>query len=153
MAVIVLAGCRGRSTPIPADIPRLIEDLRGGDDVARADAAASLGTLGSEGRTAEPALMLALRDESELVREKALAALIAIGPTESMIPALVDCLRDSDLKMRAQAAIALGEIGPSARSAIPGLIRALRDHDESVRTQASEALDQIDPTRRSAGSE
>jgi len=116
-----------------------------GDDASRAKAAKAIGRLGAEGKPALPALLGALRDESELVRQNALRAIIAIGPDPKAINALTNCLKDSDNLVRALSATALGQAGFVARQSIPALRQALEDRDESVQKEAADALMKIDP--------
>jgi HEAT repeat protein len=143
------AGCHAkaqRSNPSEEQIPNLIQELKSGDDHGRAKAAEAIGRLGPEGKPALPALLLALRDEGELVRQNALRAIIAIGPDARAIDGLTIALRDSDDTVRALSASALGGLGPLARRSIPALREAMQDRDENVQKQATDALNRIDPS-------
>jgi HEAT repeat protein len=125
------------------DIPRLIRDLKEGDENGRAEAAEALGELGADGKPALPALLSALGDEGERVRQNALRAIIAIGPDARTTQALTNSLKDSDPLVRALSANALGQLGPLARKSIPALCEALHDRDEDVQKEAATALEAI----------
>jgi HEAT repeat protein len=149
LLVLVATGCHSeswRSNPTVDDIPRLIQELREGDEPDRIGAAETLGRLGADAKSALPALLLALRDEGESVRQAGLSAIIAIGPDFRAMEALTVSLRDSDNAVRAMSATALGQLGPVARQTIPALRHALQDSDETVQKEASEALLRIDPS-------
>jgi len=141
----VALGCQSgsKSNVSATDIPGLIRDLKGGDENTRAEAAESLGELGADGKPALPALLSALGDEGERVRQNVLRAIIAIGPDENTIQPLTNSLKDSDNEVRALSASALGQLGPSARKSIPALREALHDRDEDVRKEAADALKAI----------
>jgi len=119
-----------------------------------------------------PALIDALKDEDEGVRERAAEVLVKIG--ETAVPALIDALKDEDLFVRMEAAEVLGKIGVNDEQfetiikmlkngkrweerhgaamalgclkdirAVPALIDALKDEDEVMRMEAAEALEKI----------
>jgi HEAT repeat protein len=148
ITLAAVAGCH-HERPAPslsaADIPDLIQDLKTGDERDRADAAQALGQLGPDAKPALPALLLALRDEGEWVRERALEAILAIGPDPRAVESLVTGLKDSDEQVRELSAKALGKIGTAARKSIPALREATRDRQERVQKAAADALLQIDP--------
>jgi HEAT repeat protein len=145
-ALVVAAfalGCHAgsdRSNTSANDIPRLIQDLKEGDENCRAEAAEALGDLGADGKAALPALVSALGDEGERVRQNVLRAIIAIGPDAKATPALTNSLKDSDSLVRALSANALGQLGPLARQSVPALREALHDRDETVKKEAADAL-------------
>jgi len=144
-------GCRAESrysNPTTEDIPRLIQDLKEGDDASRAQAAEALGLLGPNGKAALPALLVALRDEYELVRQNALYSIIAIGPDATATEALTSSLKDSDNFVRALSANALGQLGALARQSVPALREALHDRDENVQKEATDALKAILGTKQ-----
>src|SRR5262249_32919061 len=147
LVLVATGGCHSeswRSNPTVEDIPRLIQELKEGDEPDRIGAAEALGRLGADAKSALPALLLVLRDEGESVRQAGLRAIIAIGPDVKAMAALAVSLRDSDNTVRALSATALGQLGPVARQTIPGLRQALLDSDETVQREASEALLRID---------
>jgi len=146
LVVAALAlGCQsGSSSNLSTnDIPRLIRDLKQGDENTRAEAAEALGDLGADGKPALPALLMALGDEGERVRQNVLRAIVAIGPDEKAIQPLTNSLKDSDNIVRALSASALGQLGPLARKSIPALREALHDRDENVQKEAADALKAI----------
>jgi len=143
-------GCQSdsRSNVSANDIQRLIRDLKQGDENTRAEAAEALGDLGTAGKKALPALLMALGDEGERIRQNALRAIIAIGPDEKAIQPLTNSLKDSDNEVRALSANALGQLGPLARKSIPALREAIHDRDENVQKEAAEALRAISGTEK-----
>jgi HEAT repeat protein len=146
LIVVLAVGCGAeswQSNPSGEDIPRLIQVLKAGDENSRANAAEALGSLGADGKSALPALLSALGDEGERVRQNALRAIIAIGPDATATQPLTNSLKDSDNLVRALSANALGQIGPSARPSIPALREALQDRDENVQKEAADALKAI----------
>jgi hypothetical protein len=79
-----------------------------------------------------------LRDSDPRVRQEALDALDAMGPSNSLaVPELVQALKDDSSWVRLGAIRALGRIGPAAREALPALDKLQRDHPE---TDANELL-------------
>ena len=150
--IVALAlGCQSESNSDTSvkDIPRLIRDLKEGDENTRAEAAEALSDLGAEGKPALPALLMALGDEGERVRQNALRAILAIGPDEKAIQPLTNSLKDSDNVVRALSASALGQLGPLARKSVPALREALHDRDETVQKEAAAALKAIVGTEKS----
>jgi HEAT repeat protein len=138
-------GCQSESNSNVSakDVPRLIRDLKEGDENTRAEAAEALGDLGPDGKPALPAVLSALGDEGERVRQNALRAIIAIGPDEKAIQPLTNSLKDSDNIVRALSANALGQLGSLARRSVPALREALHDRDENVQKEAADALKAI----------
>jgi HEAT repeat protein len=108
----------------------------------RLEAARALGGLGLDSRTAQPALVEALKDPEKLVRRAAAEALGQMG-TEA-IPLLVRLLGTENERAREGAARALGQMGLAARSTVPALLRLKKDGSSAVRTQAALALWFID---------
>jgi HEAT repeat protein len=97
------------------------------------------------------ALMLALQDSDENVRERAAATLGSLGPAaKEAIPALARGLKDSDLWVRKEAASAIGEIGEGDSTGLAALINALNDNDYMVSTEASSSLARLRPASRVA---
>jgi HEAT repeat protein len=79
-----------------------------------------------------------LRDGSPVARERAVAALLALG--EPAVPVLAGVVADRDSSVRTLAIFCLGQLGPKARGAVPALVEALRDPDWIVRKYAAVAL-------------
>lgn len=82
--------------------------------------------------------IIALQDEDEAVRHKAVAALDAIGPPA--VDALIVALKDESETARARAAWALGRLGPNANQSVHALAVALQDKNKAVRMQAASTL-------------
>ncbi len=111
--------------------------LRTGDWVERLRAVREMGATGSP--TALPALLGAVRDEHEAVRDAAVNAIAVFGTAAR--PILVALLSDPSPGLRATAATALGDLGRA--EALPALLEALYDEDDRVHAAAVKAIAQI----------
>lgn len=126
-----------------------------------------LGRLGGKARQAVPALIRALKDDSQRyealtpdfidqvpVRGDVVAALGAIGPAaKSASNQLSKIMReDADVRLRPIAALALWRIGEQRDAAMQALLSQLEgvDHDEHYPAAAAEALGEIGPAARPA---
>jgi HEAT repeat protein len=108
-------------------------------------AAEKLGDLGFSSRSAVPALITALRDSDEHVRNRAASALGDIGPeAAAAVPAFLASLRNDveEWHVKSTASEALGKINVQPKEVVPALILALRDPDSHVRFMTVEALGQ-----------
>jgi HEAT repeat protein len=138
-------------------IPPIIRLLRSEHRTLRSQAAVVLGKFGPSARVACAALLVALDDEKEYVRNSAEEALNAVSPIESetalgrvapgdekAIEALGLALAgDPDVDVRNAAARCLGWMGPQAAAAVPVMIRALNDGDGTVRVHVMVGLGRI----------
>ncbi|MCZ6676829.1 MAG: HEAT repeat domain-containing protein [Candidatus Poribacteria bacterium] len=95
--------------------------------------------LGMIGESAVPALIAAINDADEWVRQNAVAALGRIGDPAA-VPALIEALNDEDERIRERAIVSLGLIG---KPAVPALVEALRETNVAVREQVIDALNRI----------
>ena len=95
---------RGLANPLPA---------------GRVRAARELAKLGPAAAGALPALTAAVEDGDQAVREAAVQAFAALGPTA--VAPLVQFLSHSDKYVRRNATWGLGKLGPHARSAMAWL--------------------------------
>ena len=128
------------------------------DEKVRSEAAWALVRIGSEAKSAIPALTELLKDKDGLVRWAAIETLGKIGPeAKTAVPALTELLKDRDDNVQ-WAAKSLGMIGPDAKAAVPALTELLKDKDVDVRWSAVMALGSIGsetknaiPTRRVFG--
>lgn len=138
-AALAAMGCRtvGEQTPVAREIAR----LGSADPAERAEAAASLESMGAEAAIASPALVTALGDPERPVREAAQSALMAFG-MRALDP-LVDALGDANRERRGRAVVILGRLGPPALPAAAGLERILRGDDREIRRDAAFALTRI----------
>ena len=102
--------------------------------------------LRSIGPEVIPALITALRDTNQSVRENAAGVLGTMYRGASpAVPALIAALGDTNCVVRSQAAEALGHIGPPAASAVPTLLATLRDPKPEVRASAASVIGNIVP--------
>ena len=102
-------------------------------------AAYNLGQIGSNARSAIPALAAALDSPNPDVRFVVAKALGKIG-SEAAVPALVQALQDKDENVRMAAAIALDNMGPESQAALPVLQKTFRDGNWFVRSHAAAAF-------------
>lgn len=122
----------------------LIGNLRSSDENVQYNSADALAKVG---KPAVPALIEALKDKNESVREYASWALVSIAREHpkydwrSAAPALIDALKDENWVVRANVATAFAETDDA--SAVPALIERLRDEDSEVRARAATALEWI----------
>jgi len=121
----------------------ITESLKAEDPRSRHAAARTLGELGSQARSAIPALLVALGDADPSVRFQVSASLKKIGPRADAALALAMALRTGDPDSRARIAEVLGRMGPEASATVPDLVQALEDPSENVRRAAGTALRRI----------
>ena len=133
-------------------IAALQKALRDANEAVRLNATYALAAIGEP---AVPALIEALREESEATWKRNLNrndftnpsqldapyGLAAIG--EPAVPALSAELGARDWWVRAAAANALGCMGRAAEAAVPALLGALKDESEWVRRNAADTLGNI----------
>jgi HEAT repeat protein len=120
-----------------------VADVMKGDKLPnqRAAAAAVLGQMGPNAKTAINIMVESLKDPEPAVRAAVAEGLGRIGDeAKGSIPKLVLLLKDADAGPRLAAAFALGRIGPDAAVAVPELANALTtDADVNVRKEAARA--------------
>lgn len=92
-------------------------------------------------RSSKPALLRALAESRDAVRNEAALTLIEIG--DSSVPQVTEQLQSVQPMVRLKACDILGRIGPSAASAVPKLLPRLQDEDELVVRAAATALGNI----------
>lgn len=129
----------------PSEIPRLILDLKNGDEDTRVHAAYRLGLVNPPESAGEAisTLIAALNDPSVQVRIHSASALGDLK-AEAAIQPLIDHLSDADGEVIVFAAQSLGEIGPKALSAVPYLLPLLEsDGCAGSRRVAAIALGRI----------
>jgi len=114
---------RGLANPLPA---------------GRIRAARELAKLGPAAAGAVPALTAAVEDGDQAVREAAVQAFAAFGPTA--VAPLIHFLSHPDKYVRRNATWGLGKLGPHARSAMASLCSALHDPDPRTASGAAQAL-------------
>jgi HEAT repeat protein len=124
VALIHIAGPSQERVGALADLLRLREPCDG----AAAYAAAELGKLGRQAKSAAPQLLNAFEHPDAQVRVNAADALGQVGADpKKAVPALIGLLKDDpEREVRRSAAGALGEWGAAAVAAVPALRKALR---------------------------
>ncbi len=133
-----------------AEVRDLVARLGNADSDVRRAAAKELGELGSEARSAVPALTKALNDRDLFVRRFAAEALGKIGPdAKSAIPALSKMTSDSRKEVALAAVEALGKMGPDAIDALITTVKGT-GKDPAVRSRAAQSLGKMGPEARSA---
>jgi HEAT repeat protein len=141
-----------------AAVPQLAQALDDKYYFVRMNAGLALFRLRTAARPAIPALIKAIKDDSNqtnlktfliTVQEQAVLALgrASAGTTEG-VPTLTELLAsDKPESLRRSAAQALGEVGPEARSAVPKL-RELSGHpNDYIRQTVERALEKIGADR------
>jgi HEAT repeat protein len=130
-----------------ADVSKLAADLASDDAAARATAAEALAQFGAEAQPAAIALVRAIGDANEEVREQATAALEELGPPRvDDLPALLPLLKADKPDVAFWAATLIGRLGSAAVSAVPALAAILNGTQAvAVRQRVAWALGQIGP--------
>jgi HEAT repeat protein len=108
------------------------------DDEVRIAAVTALGGMGSSTSHAISALVDALNNDSDAVRDAASEALSKLG--RAAVPALIAALKSPHIYQRAWAVQALGRINPIPTNAERALRLALNDKSEIVKNEAAAAL-------------
>ena len=112
---LACVGC-GKSNPTGPSADELRGRLKSPDAGARREAAAALGRLGPDARTAVADLAAALADPDDGVRVNAATALWSVGAdARSAVPDLGRAVKDRNAEVRLCAAGALGEAGQDER--------------------------------------
>ncbi len=138
------------------DDPRLatamIRMLKSSDAMKRSGAASILSHLNPPAPTAVPALIEALKDETQGVRHSSAVALGRYEGTErkAAVPALIDALQDEDEEVRSNVAKSLVRYGAGAGRVVPTAIGLLRSENPSLRARAAEILGAFGPAAGSA---
>ncbi len=127
-----------------SDVDEEVKHLASADSSERVSAAAHLGQMGTEAKSATAQLISLLdTDESSQVRAECAHALGNIGPAAAAaIPSLIAFLQNKKCGYdRAYAPTAIGQIGLDPDKSVPALILALQSDEEPVvRELAARAL-------------
>jgi HEAT repeat protein len=112
----------------------------------RTAAVDALGTISARREDVRNALLVALKDRSDIVQSAACGALGSMGPeARCAIPHLTALLIQSEASSRRSVVRALGRIAPEDRQAFPALVETLTDPDHDVRKAAVKALGNVGP--------
>lgn len=125
-------------------VGQLVEALQKAE--LRAVAAAVLGHIGPDAKTAVPTLLELLKIEKDPTnRRELLLALSSIAPTtKEAVPLAIDSLADPEERVVLAACLLLGKIGPDAKEAVPALKKLLDSKDEVIHDFAAKALQSIE---------
>lgn len=106
-----------------------------------------LGRIGPDAKDAVPALVEALRGETDKdARREIFMSLSNIGPaSDAIVPELLKDLKSEDIQLKAGATYALGAMGASAKEALPEIRKNLTARDEKLRLLSVWALVRIAP--------
>jgi HEAT repeat protein len=112
------------------------------------------------GPVSVPTLLVALEDETQQLRLKAVECLGRVKPTSAeVVSRLVALLDDQDYEIRKGAFRAITVVGPPAKQHDPQLVEKLTNtlndlkEDETIRSLAHDALKKIDPRKGLMGVE
>ena len=120
----------------------LVEALSDPDPLVREYSAWALGQIGEEVNTdATIALVSALGDENQSVKNTAAKALGNVGLREPMVPLLVEGLTVGEVQSRRAVVQALMQL--EVKEAYAALIASLKDNDPQVRQGAIAALGEL----------
>jgi len=122
-------------------VPFLLEALKDGNELARELCTSVLCSIGPVSERVIPALINALADGCEIVRNGSANALGYIG--SQALPALIKALQHENEWVRAKSAYSIGRMGLEAKSAVPFLVTARRDKSPRVRSKSARALNRI----------
>jgi HEAT repeat protein len=104
--------------------------LRDPDPRTASGAAQALGSLGTDGAEAVPALAEAMRGTNIVLCRLASKALSQIGPPA--LATLIAHLQHADPFVRGESALAIGWMGAAARTAVPFLVRVVRGPESAL---------------------
>ena len=130
----------------PGAVPELIAALEDPNPHVCIGAAAALGYIGSDAKTAVGPLVTALEKDDPQTRNGIIHGLQGIGPDASAaVPALTKMLDSDEFHTQYWACRALSAIGPAAAPTTPVLCRLTVEGTASVRRHAAAALGDVGP--------
>lgn len=133
------------------DVSTLAARLASNDADARAKAAEQLAQLGSDAANAAPALVLAVADDDERIREWACAALEEIQPQACDSNAFNASLHHGNADVVYWSVTMLGRLGDDAADAVEKLVNLMRSSSRAhLRRRAAWALGKIGPSAATA---
>jgi HEAT repeat protein len=131
------------------ELDRLIQTLKAGDDLARADAAKEIGYEGSRAARALPALIAALSDPSQQVRSEVLVYIDCFGASaQPAVPIVLGMINGSTSDTEVCRAIhALGGLAKAVPEAATALLALLDGPSSNIRAWAASVTDRagLDP--------
>jgi len=114
-----------------------VQALRSDRAAERFAAAAALGALGADAKSALPALVAALSDSESAVRKEAGRALVRVGARVKDIPKLLQRLESGDFDVAQMICEALGDLGAQA---VAPLVAVLESDNDRFRSYVVTAL-------------
>ncbi len=131
----------GKAPAAPKSVAELLADLNSPNPSVASNAIVELKGAKMAPKDALPALISALKNQSEFVRLGAANAIAEFGPEAApALNGLLGALKDKDALVREAAALAILGIGPSAKGSIPELANLLNDDSKKTREAAVTAL-------------
>lgn len=121
----------------------LVKKIDDPDTITRQSAAASLGNLGGQARTAVGKLSVNFNNPDVVFRDRVREALLKID-SSAVVAEYVKNLDDSSEAVRQSAAINLGDLGLPSQEAVDKLSDKFNSSDASFRRVVREALVKID---------
>lgn len=119
--------------PDPAEIPRLITELKHDDPDVRCNAAATLMAAREQAAEALPALLEATTDPDAAVRYFAGQAIFEVHPNDArVLPALIRLFQDEHPLVRHTAVLGFTYLGPKAAAAVPVIIDSLTERYDQI---------------------
>ena len=109
----------------------------------RRAAAGALSNIGAPAACVAPALMEALHDPQDSVRQRAAEAISQLPPDPARAPALVAALEKNGAETRVGLTRAISKLGPVARIAAPFLITSIKNDEGPIRHYSAEALGNV----------
>ncbi len=117
---------------------QLIKALKDAHPGVRQEAAALIGRLGENAKSALPALVAAMKGKDVRLADAASDAMTGLGAVS--IPEFIKALRDANEGVRIRAARGLGGVAQHSPQAIAALQAALKDKSVAVAQEAVKAL-------------
>ncbi|QDT42021.1 putative phycocyanin operon protein Z [Gimesia alba] len=131
------------------DIDSLILQLKGENEDQQALAAHQLGELGSNAKSAVPALIQVVKTGSVASRSEAIIALGKIGPdSAAAVPELTKILRSYSIILKYNTLQALRQIGPASKPAIKQIVPLMESNNTYLNVAAARAVASIDPDNK-----
>ncbi len=142
------AGVLADACAVPASgkiVDGLVKELGSNSPAARYEAAKLLAEFCANGKSAVPALIELLKNDSgPTVRAAAARSLGYLGdPTSDAVPALINAIVDKDPRVRRSAVAAIHRIHPGPKIVLPLFVKVLGDADPATVAQALASVSEL----------